>query len=155
MAAASGQGRGDESGIVRLDGRGLRLQAAAQHVIKEHGDQLRNISFDDDHEGVCLLGPAEVEFRQSLSKKGQSIAKSKLALKTMVGRIERASNSKGLHAELDRCEKLVEKADILAQFVDMQLKPVRDLNEAVSLSEVFVSHCMHVHCRHYMFKSKM
>ena len=136
-AAASGQGGGAEADIVRLDGRGLRLQAAAATLATEQERELNKISFDDDHEGVCLLGPAEIEFRLSLSKKGQSIAKAKVALKAMIGRIENAANSGALNAELVHCQKLQEKADLLAQFVEMQMKSVRDLNEAVSLSEVF------------------
>ena len=73
-------------------------------MLTEQERQLATISFDESHDGVCLLGEAEKEFQAALVAKGVICNKAKKELKLASGRIEACPNKEAFEIDMKKID---------------------------------------------------
>ena len=130
-----------------LDGRGLRIQATIKTMLEEEEGKLKALVFDEDHEGVCMLGEAHAEFNAQVVDKGRRLATSRSALKVMKNRIDNSKNATTLKIESEALDEISSRIGTLADFVDLVIKPCRDLEQALSTTKAFCNKIPRSDCK--------
>ena len=121
--------------LTRLDGRGERLAQAADDFVEDGNREIAGESFNEEQTGPVMMGDALKVFNTAVAKKGtvfQSISKKST---DMLRRIEASANKECLGQRREKLTELKEKAEAAVGFVNIVLKPCRDIEEALEAAK--------------------
>ena len=133
--AKTAQTNVQEVTLTRLDGRGERLAQAADDFVEDGSREIEGESFNEEQTGPVMMGDALKVFNTAVAKKGavfQSISKKST---DMLRRIEASANKECLGQRREKLTELKEKAEAAVGFVNIVLKPCRDIEEALEAAK--------------------
>ena len=116
-----------------IDGRVERMTKHVETVIENVKDVLEKVEFDEDFDGLSLAGEGEKAFVEALKAKANDLTKGKTTALDAITRISRSRSQNDAFDELKtELEGLYEKLLTLLAFTYFNLKPIKDLQGAVT-----------------------
>ena len=121
--------------VDRVDGRHLRILQSADAMKKQNEKILNELKFDEDHEGIFMIGDYQEQFSESLKKKGLMLADAGRETKAFIKRMESSSSKDNLADHIKEMTSLHSNIETLQKFVGLMQKPIKDLDEMTQTAE--------------------
>ena len=125
------QGTAEETQVVRLDGRSEKIQKAAHGQVEKSQKFFQALKFDEEFQGVVMIGDVEKSFIASVTKKAQALILEKNACRSAELKIERSPLKSVFSSESQELEHWIEKFGVVQQFLDFMRKPPQDLQASL------------------------
>ena len=113
----------------------LYTSDAADEFVKDGNREIAGQSFNEEQSGTVLMGDALKVFNSAAAKKGAAFESIRRKTTEFLRRIEASANKECLGQRREKLTELKEKAEAAARFVNIVVKPCRDIEEALEAAK--------------------